>query len=290
MASSVIVKGYQVGPKIDHTGMRTMYRGVHIASGRDVFITIIACRAGTSQNALLKRAKQSKRLNHPGLVSAMDYGVLPQDRFFYTHAATPSFPIARVIGDIRDPRERQFTLLKLFIQLLESVDYIHSANATHRDLGTNQIRVTQDNEVLLEGFINARPRTEPKSIVHIVKVPYISPEQLAGHITDTKTDIYSCGVILYELLTGKVPYDSNFSKLEDHKQGIVPSPLEHNQALSKELAQVTMRALSPRKSRYRHIREMIRDLESYYDRRSFPQKLRDFSQSLKNLLRLRKAQ
>ena len=102
MASKIVIKGYQVGSRIDQIGCKTIYRGLHVQTSEEVFITVISVRPGRAQNLLQKRAEQSKKLLLSTITSAMDFGPLPQDRFFYTHKLIPSLPIVQYLDQIPD--------------------------------------------------------------------------------------------------------------------------------------------------------------------------------------------
>lgn len=283
MNSTVVVKGYKILRQIDQVGLRTIYSALHLKSSKEVFLTTISVRPGRDQNALMKRARLSRKLLLPTLVTAIDFGILPSQQFFYTSEATPSFSIERALEEIKDPLERLFTSVGFFIDSLELLSYIHNAQVTHRDLNTSCIRVSHSGQVLLEGFINARPKLESRNIANIVHFPYTSPEQLMGAPSDRKTDIYSMGVVLHELVTGELPYTSNYAKMEDARNGVTPSPLKFHPDLPSSLERVIMKSLSPRKSRYEQAREWIEDLEQFYDERSMRMKWKELSSSIKNI-------
>lgn len=280
MSQYLVVKGYQTGPRLDQIGFKTLYRALHLTSQKEYLIALISCKAGPSQRALIRRAELSKKIEYPHLVAATDYGTLSDGRFYYTFPAAPSFPLKRVIADTLDPEERWQQAVRYFLQFLEGLDYIHRARTTHRDLNLAHLRVTLQEELLIEGFINARPKVEPASMIHLVHLPYLAPEQLIGHAADAKTDLYAAGVILYELLTGKLPYSSNYAKVEDAKRGLAPNPLEVASDLPKTLVLPIVKALSPRKHRYTSAEEMSEDLKGFTSRRPLSQKLKDFSESL----------
>ncbi len=287
MSSKIVVKGYRVGKKVDQTGFRTLYTGMKIQTGEPVLIHVISVRAGPSLRALIRRAEQSQKLTLSSIISAIDYGVLPDQQFYYTSPRYETVSVLQVLDAIQEERERQFTAVRYFIDLLHTMQYIHDAGATHRDLSCAHVRLDAGEKVYLDGYINARPKVELRNVIHIVHLPYMAPEQLKGHSADMKTDIYSLGVIFFEWLTGQLPYESNYAKVEDAKQGGAPAPSDVKMGLPSELESIALKALLPRSERYQHVSAMAADLEEFYQRRSMRMKLRDLSSAVKRLLSLR---
>ena len=283
MSVNTVVKGYTIKKMVDQKGFQAIYVANRLKTGEDVFITVTAVRSGRDLNALKKRSMLSQKLALPSLATGIDYGSLPNNRFYYTHKSIASLPIKRILEEEKDDKQKLFSCIGFFIDALETLAYIHDAQVTHRDLNASQIRISQENQVILEGFINARPKLEIRNIANIVDLPYVSPEQLMGAPVDRKTDIYSMGVILHELLTERLPYLSNYAKMEDARNGVTPSPSGFKKNLDVQLEKIIMKSLSPRQSRYSHARDFIEDLEKFYDRRSLKMKLRDVSFSIKNL-------
>ncbi len=287
MSSKFVVKGYKIGSKIDHMGFRTIYHAFHVKTGQDVFLTAIQVRAGRSLENLKKRAEQSKKCSFPYLVSALDYGTLPNDYFYYTHRCIKSLPITRILDEISGDDKRFFMITRYFIQVLEAVEYLHFAQVTHRDLNTNQLRVDEQDNILLEGFVNAHPKVEPRAITNMVDLPYLSPEQISGAPADKKTDIYSLGVIFFEILANTLPYSSNYMKVDENKKGVVPTLTTHCLDIPSELDAMAMKALANRNARYRDVREWINDLEAFYSKRPISLKVKDFSNSLRSLFKVK---
>ena len=283
MTTNIVVKGYKIIRQIDQLGLRTIYNALHLKSGNEVFITTISVGPGRDLTSLIKRCRISRKLVLPTLVTAIDYGTLPNNMFFYTHGALPSLPIKRILEEIKNPADNLYTTLSFFMDALEIIAYIHDAQVTHRNINTEQLRISHSNKVHLEGFINARPKQESRNISNIVHLPFMSPEQLMGASADRKTDIYSMGVVLHELITGELPYPSNYSKTEDARNGVTPSPSKFMKDIHPSLENIIMKSLAPRKSRYNHARDWIMDLEQFYNERSFKMKFRDFSTSIKNI-------
>jgi serine/threonine protein kinase len=283
MTTNIVVKGYKIFRQIDQQGLKTIYSALHLKSGKEIFITAIAVSPGRDLSALIKRSRISRKLILPSLVTAIDYGTLPTNTFFYSHEAIQSLPIKRILEETKDPSEYIYTVLNYFIEALEILAYVHDAQITHRNINSSQLRISAENTVVFEGFINARPKQESRNIANIVHLPYTSPEQLMGAPADRKTDIYSMGVILHELITTELPYTSNYSKIEEARNGSTPTPSKFMENIPTTLENIIMKALAPRRSRYNHVRDWIVDLEKFYDERSFKMKLKDFSSNIKKI-------
>lgn len=287
MSSKLIVKGYQLGQKIDHSGLRTVYRGIQVRTGQCVFITFIALRSTRALARLIKRSEQSRLLTHPSIVRAIDFGTIPDEGFYYTHAANRLEPLHPLLTRLEDPEERYFLLLRSFMSILDAVSYIHDAKTTHREIVTGNILIDPRENIFLDGFINAKAKTEARDIVNVVHLPYSAPEQLNGAPADRKTDIYALGTVFYELVTGQLPYDSNYAKLEEFRQGHIPSAQAVAQDTPHELEAIIRKALAPRSSRYSFVQDMSKDLEKLHEQRTLRRKLYDFSQSFKRMFSLR---
>lgn len=287
LVSNIQLSGYKIHEEIDQMGLRVLYRATHISTGKEVYLTVISVGPGRAIETLKKRARDSQKLILEGLVTALDYGESQNRYFYYTHFAKPTLSLQNFAQNRVSDNDRLFILLGFFMETLDLVDYIHRANTTHRDLHTGQLRVDGQGNLHLEGFINARPRVESKNISSTIFLPYIAPEQLLGYPSDVKTDIYSLGVILFELVTGHLPYQSNLSKIEDARLGQVPSLTLYESDVSKELDVIVMKMLSPRNSRYRNVQEVIYDMGHFYKQRSFKLKVKDLLGSFKNLFSMR---
>lgn len=283
MSAKIVVKGYQVGRQIEQTGLRTLYTARQTSTGKQVFLTVIPVRPGRSLRQLYRRAQQSKKITMPGIVGALDYGSTGDDRFFYAHEAVPSKPLADFAQHL-PAHDRAFVLIRHLLSALDQLDYLHRAGTTHRDLSLGQLRVNHRGRLMMEGFVNARPRIEARNLANVVHMPYMAPEQFSGTPADPKTDLYAFGVVLYELLVGTLPYSSNYAKLEQANQGAVPTIADRISDFPEGLDLVVMRCLSPRRERYRSATSVAQDLEQVYRRRPIGIKLKDLSNSLRRLL------
>jgi serine/threonine protein kinase len=287
MSQDFFVKGYRIQQKLDQMGLRTLYRATHLASNRAVFLVLIQVSAGTALERLRRRAEQSQLLDSPYIQSALDMGELASGGFYYTYPFAETRALSSCLSQVDPGDPFWFESVRYFLGCLERVEYIHRANTAHRDLMTAHFFVDERDCVILDGFINARPRIELRNLAGMVDLPYIAPELLAGGgVADQKADLYSMGVVFYELLTGRLPYLSNYAKLENARRGALPSPSTHKLDVPKELEVLCMRALSARRERFASAREWIDALAAFYDRRPWGKKVKDFSSSLKQMFSL----
>lgn len=278
------IPGYQIFEEVDKLGLRTIHRARTLKGAHELFVSFVSTRSAFLQKALTKRAEDSRHLILPSIVTALDFGTLGEDVFYYTHYAVSSTPINRYLDSFMDPQRRLFTFLRLFLQVLDALDYMHRAKTTHRDLKTSHIRIDKNNNVIVEGFINSRTKAESKGLSNSIQLHYLSPEQLMGMPCDYKTDIYALGVIFFELITGNFPYKTNYAKVDKTKRGTLPSLTQYYPNIPKELDVIVMKMLSSRQVRYGSIYEIKEDLERFYSTRSLREKIKDLGFSIKNIL------
>ena len=157
--------------------------------------------------------------------------------------------------------------LHFITQIMRGLSHAHSRNLIHRDIKPQNIMVLRDGTVKVTDFGIAclsdgkNPSNEAIGSVH-----YISPEQAKGDYTDNRSDIYSAGVVLYEMLTGKLPFegDTPLSVAIQHFSASALSPREIDPDIPEALEQICMKAMAAdRKKRYATADEMIADLEAF---------------------------
>ncbi len=192
---------------------------------------------GDDISRFIHEAQVTAQLEHPGIVPVHDFAILPDGTVFYTMKRISGRQLAEILRDDAGRPERRFDLLQLFLRVLDAMAFAHSHGVIHRDLKPRNIMVGQFGEVLVLdwGLAKVRGESSPgdrqakgstvtslrssseitgndiyETMVGLaVGTPaYMSPEQARGEIdkVDHRSDIYSLGVILYELLCGASPY------------------------------------------------------------------------------------
>ncbi|HEY7627465.1 MAG TPA: serine/threonine-protein kinase, partial [Ilumatobacteraceae bacterium] len=202
---------YRLRRPLGEGGMGVVYLAERTDLGSLVAIKIL--RDGWLSPARRERFADEQRilahLNHPSIARLYDADTLPDGTPWFAMEYVEGVPLTEYC------RNRQVSVaerLALFGQVCEAVQYAHRQMVVHRDLKPSNILVTRDGAVKLLDFGIAKPistehddltRTGPR----LMTLAYAAPEQIRGGITGVATDVYALGVILYELLAGRTPFD-----------------------------------------------------------------------------------
>ncbi len=231
-AGSVLSGRYRIDAFLAEGGMAFVYRAHDLRLERDVAIKIVKDEFANSTNYLtdfLNEAKLAARVNHPNLVNVFDQGV--DGDFDYLVMELVEGKTLREIlakfGMIEASRA-----LDVVASVLAGLSALHRAGIIHRDVKPENIILANDGRIKLTDFGLARPShlSQASGAPLLGTVAYIAPEALRGEILDSRSDVYSVGVVLYELLTGKQPFTGADSKdvARAHLQQRVPSPSASN--------------------------------------------------------------
>ena len=258
---------YEIKEIIGIGGMAVVYKAYDNIEDRIVAIKILKEEFATNDEFLRRFKNESKAiavLSHPNIVKVFDvsFGEIFQ---YIVMEYIEGITLKTFI-------ERQGSLpwndaLNFTTQILRGLQHAHDKGIVHRDIKPQNIMVLSDGTIKVTDFGIARfARNEHKTITDkaIGSVHYISPEQARGDNTDEKADMYSVGVMLYEMLTGKLPFeaDSAVSVAIMQLQSEPKLPTLLNPSIPKGVEQITMKAMKKDANlRYSSAAEMLRDLE-----------------------------
>ena len=209
------IPGYQILKPLGSGGMSTLFVARQNSLQREVAIKVYWPDEKTKQASFDTRfeqeAKIASRLNHPNIVTVIDYGSATQDgsTFYY-------LVMTLIEGSDLTQASQKMSLverLKVVQEIAEALDYAHQNGIVHRDIKPQNILIQADTgRALLTDFGIAKGQSNPdltQTGMTLGTPHYMSPEQALGKSTDGRTDTYSLGVVLYYLLTGKVPYEGD---------------------------------------------------------------------------------
>lgn len=271
MSSDNIIGNYRIGECIGRGGMGVVYRGEHLQLPREVAIKSINARASSDLRKLRarfeKEAYVQSQLDHPGIVKIYDYIVSEQ-----TYYIVMELVEGRSLAQLLAHEERPLTVqraLHLFEQMLEAIAYAQDftyrdqngmlhRGLIHRDLKPGNVLITPDDRVKITdfGIVKLVGSENSDTFGTFYGSPqYVSPEQAEGLQVDERSDIYSLGIILYEMLTGSPPFDTEEAPLsrtdtlraQVEKQPRPPS--EINPAVPPQVEALIMRALEKKPAR-----------------------------------------
>jgi serine/threonine protein kinase/Tfp pilus assembly protein PilF len=270
------IGAYKIVRKIGAGGMGAVYLAVRADGEFYKEVAIKLVKTGADSEFNLRRFRRERqilaRLEHPNIARLLDGGT--------TEAGAPYFVMEHVEGKPLFDYCRAGELdlpakLQLFRQICAAVAYAHESGVIHRDLKPGNILVTENGTVKLLDFGIAKifgspePIAQTATLMRQMTPEYASPEQIKGEIVTPATDVYSLGVILYELLTGERPY--KFLSRAPHEiarvicEQEVQSPKSKVQSpKSEELSFVVLKALQKKPSeRYASVRDYDRDIERF---------------------------
>jgi predicted Ser/Thr protein kinase len=246
------IGNYRVVDRIGEGGMGIVFKAVDSRLGRTVALKIIShpasptSSAGEEKRRFFREAKAASALNHPNIVTIYEYDSDAEVDFIameYIRGTT----LHALLAEHRPPLE---TLLGYAVQAAGAVAAAHAAGIVHRDLKTKNIMVTEGGTVKVLDFGLAKEsgaRIAETQTGAVLGTPaYMSPEQAKGEPTDHRSDIFSFGVILYEIACGRRPFSGAGipSTLYAVVNSVPTAPDKLNPALSKPLAALIARCIS----------------------------------------------
>ena len=261
---------YEVQELIGEGGMANVYKGVDLQARRTVAIKILRDELRRNEELVRRFVNESRAisvLNHANIVKVFDVGVGSQVQYIvmeYLNGIT--------LKEYIEQRSEPLTFresVHFMVQVLRALQHAHDKGIVHRDIKPQNIMMLEGGTLKVMDFGIARlARSEIHTATDqaIGSVHYISPEQARGEVTDSRSDIYSAGIVLYEMLSGRLPFESDNAVAIAMKQiSDEAVPLDRiNPSLPVGLQEITERAMckDPR-NRYQSAMDMLRDIEAF---------------------------
>ncbi len=267
MNGEILGDRYELLEQVGEGGMAIVYKARCNKLNRFVAVKILKAEYSDNEeivNKFKKEATAIAKLSDNNIVNVLDVG---------TQGDTNYIVMELINGKTLKEVIEQFgkvsyeTAITIAIQVAKALDCAHKNNIIHRDIKPQNILVTEDGLVKVTDFGIAKSSdsaTLTNTSTILGSAHYFSPEQAKGSFIDDRTDIYSLGVVMYEMLTGKVPFeaDSPVTIALKHLQEQVVPPKELNSRIPESLNKVVLKCMEKdANKRYQDVKELIADLE-----------------------------
>src|ERR1700675_3451068 len=258
---------YKLTEVIARSGIASIFKAIDQISGQTVAIKVPYMQFESDvvfYGRFQREEEVGRRLNHPGIVKVL--APKKKSRMYIAMEYIEGDSLRALMRDPGLPVEKALGLAR---QLAETLVYMHGEGVVHRDLKPENILVTAEGRVKIMDFgialdESARRLTWSGLSSTIGTPDYMAPEQVSGRRGDARTDIYSLGTILYEMLTGHLPYssDSVYDMMRAKTSEDPRPPTEYQAELDPHLEEIILHAIErvPR-DRYASAAEMLHDLE-----------------------------
>lgn len=259
---------YSIESAIAHSGMATIFRGTDLRNGRQVALKIPLMEAESDvafHERFLREEAIGLKLEHPGVVKV--FHADDRSRLYIVMEWVEGKPLRTLLNEQHKLSAER--ALRITLRLCEVLEYIHRHGIVHRDLKPENIIVDANDNVKLIDFgiascAGSRRLTFGRLSNTMGTPDYISPEQVKGRRGDARSDLFALGVMLYEMLTGRVPFQGSnpFAVMNDRLVNDRVPPREIDRTLPLALQSVICRALKREpKERYATARDLEYDLE-----------------------------
>jgi hypothetical protein len=262
---------YEIKNEIGRGGMGIVYKAVQVSLGRDVAIKVLPPQLSLEKefvSRFFREARSAANLRHPNIVTIHDVG--EENDIYY-------FAMEYLEGGSLEERIQRGGALPLeeaesiIIQMAGALDYAHKKGIIHRDIKPGNIIIDEEGRAVITDFGIAKAVYDQKLTrtgMTVGSPEYMSPEQVKGHVIDGRADFYSLGVVLYQMLSGHVPYsgDSAVSIAYQHVNEPIPSIRDTRPDLPAYVDGIVKKLLAKNPDeRFQSGAEVVRTLEARED-------------------------
>lgn len=264
----VLAGRYQINGFIGEGGMSRVWRALDQNTGKYVAIKVLREEYSEDESFIRRfdrEAQAASRMSHPNIVNLLDVGVEDDGTRYLVMEYVQGKTLKRFIQESGALRPE--IAAQIIIRVLAALQHAHQNGVVHRDIKPQNILIDKEGTVKVADFGIARmanAQTVNQSDENVMgSVYYFSPEQARGAAVDARSDIYSVGVVFYEMLTGRVPFtgDTPVAIAMQHLQTPPTPPNEVNPSVSSALDFVVLHAMEKKpRRRYQTAEEMLRDV------------------------------
>ena len=269
LEGKILGNRYEIIEKIGNGGMATVYKSKDRVLNRYVAVKILRDEFTTDEEFIKRfriEAQSAASLTHPNIVSIFDVGN-ECSLYYIVMELIKGKTLKEIITEENGPLPWKWSL-NVVTQIASALETAHKNNIVHRDIKPHNIIITEDGIAKVTDFGIAKAVSNSTITAFgttIGSVHYFSPEHARGGYTDAKSDLYSLGVVMYEMLTGRVPFDADtpVSVALKHMQEEPVQPKELNDNIPQVVNDIIMKAMQKDVNlRYQSATEMLKDLNA----------------------------
>ncbi|MDQ6767750.1 MAG: Stk1 family PASTA domain-containing Ser/Thr kinase [Candidatus Eremiobacteraeota bacterium] len=248
MIDKILNNRYRLDAEIGEGGMAVVYRGYDLMLRRQIAVKMLRPQHAADQSFVQRfyeEARAAAKLSHPNIVNTYDVGEVDG-----SHYIVEEFVAGETLATLiaREKKLPESVAVRYARQICLALGAAHRADLLHRDIKPSNVLITPDDVVRVTDFgiaraANAATLSGVEAIMG--SIPYCSPEQLSGGALSPASDLYSLGVVLFEMVTGRQPYcaETALGVAMAHVNSPVPDPIECGADISPQLRDVILRLL-----------------------------------------------
>lgn len=257
---------YKVETLIGRGGMADVYRGTDTVLQRPVAVKILTERSDDVRTRFLREARSMAMLNHRNIVGVYDAGEVGQCSYIVME-----FIDGRTLADVPQTELTMHKAVRFFIDLFEALAFAHEHDVIHRDIKPANVMVLRDGTIKMMDFGLSRRLNENSMATQageiVGTIAYLAPERFLGKPADARSDLYSVGVVMYEIFTGEVPFKSSNDDLVSvifaHANEPPVPPRAKNRNIPPPLETIILKLLEKDpEHRYQTAKEVAADLRA----------------------------